>query len=637
MKTIFMTILLSGIFLSGCEKYLDQKPQDSVTEAIYFENPSQFEAAANYLYSSLEGFGANFLGPWDPGTDLSGNFGTGDDMDYARGSLTVPTTIDYWDDTYEDLRKVNQLIEKAAEYKDSQSGIAVSLGTAHFFRAWHYFMLMKRYGGVPLITHSLDIDSEELYGKRSSRYEVFDQIISDLNMAISLGLPSDAAIPTGSKGKISIEAAKSLKAIALLYEATWEKYVGTDTDGDGTSSGAGSTKPAGYPTITTMLTDAKATALDVMNNGPFELWDKRTQIVENGDPVDYNHLFYLFCLEDAQSNPAGLTKADNKEFIFYNVYDYVLKKANSNLNHSKPCTPSRKLMDMYLCTDGLPVQYSPLFQGYSMMASEFRNRDLRVTAFVSEPLKQYWGRGAATDGGGAQYDKTFATSGINFDYRHVPQLIETSVTRNYGYEGRKFTSEHIARENQEESYNYPYIRLAEVILTYAEATCELGNGAISDADLNLSVNKIRFRSGVAPLTNALIAPYSDLTMLGEIRRERAIELFGEGKRMDDIKRWGIAIEELNIDHCTVYIAGTEFETAINPKDPTKTIYMDVWPYGLLPAEESVSSYAGFVSTKAGALVLDAKIVRNFKIKDYLWPLSTDEIKLNPNFLQNPGW
>ena len=59
------------------------------------------------------------------------------------------------------------------------------------------------------------------------------------------------------------------------------------------------------------------------------------------------------------------------------------------------------------------------------------------------------------------------------------------------------------------SPDWPLIRLAEVYLIYAEATVELGNGQISDEDLNKSINLIRARAGVAPLTNALIANLYD--------------------------------------------------------------------------------------------------------------------------------
>ena len=89
---------------------------------------------------------------------------------------------------------------------------------------------------------------------------------------------------------------------ALLYEATWEKYVGTSTDGDGTSSGAGTAKPSGYPSVTDMLNKSVDLAEDIMENGGFELWDyNHLPEMENKS----NHFF--FNLEDAGSNPAGLS------------------------------------------------------------------------------------------------------------------------------------------------------------------------------------------------------------------------------------------------------------------------------------------------------------------------------------------
>ncbi|WP_163400097.1 RagB/SusD family nutrient uptake outer membrane protein [Flavobacterium fluviatile] len=628
-KKIGLAILLPLLILTGCEDFLDQQPQDVVSEATYYDTPADFVKASNYFYTRLgfdyEGHESN---EGDDSSDLSGNLSSLDV--YGRGTSVTPTTDDIWKNNYIYLRAVNQLIEKGQIYTGDKKQIVVPVATAHFFRAWHHYLLLKRFGGVPIITRSLDVNSPELYGKRNSRYEVVTQIINDLNIAIE-GLPAAASMGTATQGLLSKEAAKSLKARILLYEATWEKYVGEDTDGDGVTVGAGSNKPANYPSITTMLTNAKQASLEVMNSGAFELWDQRATMGER-------HLFYLFNLEDAGSNPARLTKANNKEFIFQTVFDFTLRKINQNLTHARPICPSRKLMDMYLCTDGLPVQYSSVFKGYAKMTDEFQNRDYRLRSFVSEPLKEYWGWGSSTNGGGAQYGVPFANSGINFDYRYVPVLTSPGGGRDVGYEGRKFTTEHKLRETRQESYNYPHIRLAEVMLIYAEATCELGNGSISDADLNISINKIRIRSGVAPLTQTLIAPYNDLNMLGEIRRERAIELDGENFRFDDLKRWGIAEAELNQNVCLNYIAGTEYETANNPKFPSQKIYTPgAFPYGLTTTVQSTSTYSGIAKTKPGALIFDIAGNRSFSKKNYVDPIPTNEIKINPNLVQNPGW
>lgn len=622
-KRICLTAVLSTFLFTGCSDYLDQEPLDSVTEAVYFETPEQFENAANYLYRQL-GFEYG-----DESSDLSGNISA--TPVYGQGNGVVPVEDDEWNDNYTSLRAPNQLIEKAELYTGDESEISASVGAAYFFRAWYHYKLLLRFGGVPIVTRSLDVTSEELYAPRNSRYEVIAQILSDLDVAIDK-LPNQSSLGLQDQGRLSLEAAKSFKARVLLYEATWEKYVGTATDGDGVTVGAGSNKPDNYPSIDDMLADAKQTALDVINSNAYELWDHRAEL---GD----RHLYYLFNLEDAGSNPAGLTKADNKEFIFQTVYDYTLRQIRQNLTHSKPLTPSRKLMDMYLCTDGLPVQHSSDFQGYSLMTSEFENRDNRLTSFVRRPLQEYWGWGANNDGGGAQYGVDFADSGIDFDYRYVPQLQNPSGGRDIGYSGVKFTTEYRLRETREESYNYPHIRYAEVLLIYAEATAELNGGSISDADLDLSINKIRERSGVDPLTNALIAPYSDLTMLGEIRRERAIELFGENFRFDDLKRWGIAEDELNQTVALTYVEGTEYETAVDPKSPDGDLIYNPsgFSYGVTQTEQAISTYSGIATTKPGALILDPGSNRNWTIKNYLEPIPSNEIKLNPQLLQNPDW
>ncbi len=620
-RAIYLTMVLTGFLLISCEDYLDQLPQDFLNEEAFYDTPEHFENAANFFYTRL-GFDYG-----DESSDLSGNI-SGNPL-YGQGINTAVSSDAIWTNNYDHLRDPNDLIEKAMEYTGDPSEIIQSVATAHFFRAWHHYKLLIRFGGVPIITSVLNVDSEEIYAPRNSRYEVVAQILEDLDVAIA-NLPSQNDLTDADQGRVSQEAAKSFKARVLLFEATWEKYVGTSTDGDGVNTGAGSAKPSGYPDITTMLTEAKQEALDVMNSGAFELWDHRSDI---GD----NHLFYLFNLDDG-SNPIGLTKADNKEFIFQTIYDFTLRQVGRNISFAKPVGPTRKMMDMYLCSDGLPVQHSAVFEGYDLMSSEFRNRDLRLVSFVKEPLVEYWGSGSNSDGGGAQYGVDFADSGIDFDYRYVPNLVSPGGGRNVGYQGRKFVHEHIGRDTNELSYNYPQIRLAEVMLIYAEAAVELGGGAISDADLDISINRIRERAGVAPLTNALIAPYGDLTMIGEIRRERAIELEGENQRFDDLKRWGIAAEELNRNVCLNYVVGTEYETAENPLNPGNLIYVaENFPYGVTSGVENPSTYSGIAPTQAGAVIFDAAGNRNFSLKNYLDAIPTDEINLNANLLQNPGW
>jgi starch-binding outer membrane protein, SusD/RagB family len=634
-KYISAICIIIALF-TRCSDSLDLTPTDSVTEATYFTTVEEFQAAANYLHANVYGWGGNTTYPinFDYGSDINTQSG-----DAGSGNNTSSTTDTYWTQTYKWLRYVNQLIEKADAYTGTDD-ISVPLGQAYFFRAWHHFFLLKRFGGVPIVTTPLD--PSETYAPRNSRYEVMARIIADLDSAVSR-LNDYTVTSSSNDGHVTVEAAWAFKARVCLFEGTWEKYVGTATDGDGANTGAGS---SGYSSskYTEYLTEARAMAKKVIDCGNFELWkgveDSASLSVAGAGHYEHSSYYYLFNLENAASNPAGLTKSSDKEAVYRSVYDYSNRPGNTNLSHTKPCGPSRKLMDMYLCTDGLPVQHSSVFQGYSTMTGEFANRDYRMTSTVKKPLRRYWGWGSATDGGGADYTvniDTITTVSDLTNFLYVP-----SLKGGAGYVGIKYETENPGRETYYESADYYQIRLAEVYLIYAEATCELNGGTISDDDLNYSLNIVRARAGVAPLTNALIAPYSDLTMLGEIRRERALELFGEGHRISDLCRWGIAETEMNFAIAGVYVqysgTNTEYATATNPLTGSQIYVSSGYPSGYISTEESAcSTYSGIATMKAGAVITEKASNRNFALKNYLQPLPTDEITLNPNLLQNSDW
>ena len=593
MKKIQLFILSLFMLFTACEdRFIDLEPLDSITEAAYFKTPEHFKAATNYFYNRLLGWKPQDIGinadMMDVGSDL-----TALARDYGRGTVTPSATDDYWTKTYEALRAVNMVLEKADEYIGDDSEIAQYVAVAKFFRAYHHFFLLQRYGGVPIVSKVLDLDSPELLGKRNSRYEVFAQIITDLTEAIP-DLPLEQNIPASDKGKISKWAAEALKAKALLYEATWEMNVGESTDGDGTTVGAGSAKPAGYPSATEMLTEARDLAKDIMDNGGYELWN-------HNDVLNNWSNLYLFNLEDEGSNPAGLDKSTNKEYILYSKFDFALRQGNTNISHTVAFyfAPSRKFMDMFLCSDGLPVDQSPLFQGYTKVSDEYKNRDYRVTAYFADNVT--W---ATPADGSVKLTGPGGQSGA-------------------GYWCRKFRSYEYGtyRAANQESFDYPIIRLPEIYLIYAEAIYEL-NGSITDEQLNESINKIKTRAGLPPLTNAF-ANANGLDVYEEILRERAVELFGENSRFNDLKRWGIAEQVLNQDVCGNVIQGTDF-------DGNAALYSpNAYPYGETVKTTGVGDRS--------VLLLDPASNRNFQRTDYLYPLPLEEINLNSNLLQNPGY
>ena len=165
------------------------------------------------------------------------------------------------------------------------------------------------------------------------------------------------------------------------------------------------------------------------------------------------------------------------------------------------------------------------------------------------------------------------------------------------------------------------LKYSEVLLNLAEALFEK-SGAISDGELDNTINKLRTRGGVAKLTNALVAA-NGLDMKTEIRRERAVELAYDNHRLNDLKRWKMAVTELNQDIKGVNIGGGAWD---NAKDKAgKLIFKDI-SKGKLPKDAD------------GFKIVEPKANRKFSEKNYLFPLPTQQIQLSNGVLtQNTGW
>ena len=650
--------------LSACSDFLNKEPLSQGTEAIVFKTPEHFEQAAYYLYD-LYGWDYNAM---DRNLDISG-LG-------SNGGGTAPESSGSWGGPYGQIRDCNILLEKAEEYAGDKNAISHAVGTAHFFRAWQYFKLLKTYGGVPIADHSLDLTDPTLQAPRNSRYEVANFIINDLKEAVNL-LTKEKDIPDADKGKISKEAAQSFLARVALYEGTWEKYVpsiGYDLDGDGTNSGAGTAKPEGYPSVTELLTLAQTMAKDVITEaetGTFKLWNEC-------DSLSY---YYLFNIDDAEGNIPnfkGKGKATNKEFIICRKYDFNIAKPNKNISHTVivglATSISQQFGESFLCRNGLPIRISytgnmanaqnnPQFEGYETFVGEYRNRDYRFVSCTYIPDRTFWSSrvedGRQLTATGKPYpDPVFPQSDEVYNpgdpaYSSSCGIFKPTLRNNStasGYGSRKYLIEGANRPSNTESADYPNLRLAEVHCIYAEATCELNGGNISDEDLDFSINKNRARARVAPLTNALIANVWDagywdyeqnktvckkMNMLDEIRRERACELFGEGHRMDDLKRWGIAHINLVGQKLGHYVLGTAYETE---KANSAQYFGEPCYYPeKYPLRYGIYEGTGKNDPDYGRSIANDPTTLNFIQRDYLTPLPLDQMRLNTNLKQNPGW
>ncbi|BDD01940.1 RagB/SusD family nutrient uptake outer membrane protein [Persicobacter psychrovividus] len=592
------------LLLSSCTGYfLDLDDPANVTEDSYFTKPHQFREAANELYNALPSFrdkSRKYRDFFNYGNDLMTTPNSGD-ANYAYGIITIPISDDIWNGRYASLRSVNKLLELAEKYPGDPEDITQNVGEAYFFRAYNHFALMQHLGGVPIVTRVLETDSEELTAPRNSRYEVTAQILADLEMAIER-LPLEGNIPNSYKGLISKQAAKAYKARVLLHEATWMKYVGTKTDGDGSATGAG-TAGRDEANINIYLTEAVQLAKEVIDDPTYELFNYNDQV------SNMSH-FFLFNLDPISNpNPIGLDKTSNKEFIISRKHDMNLFHDGNPSQYGR-LAPSRKMMDMILCSDGLPIEKSSLFQGYTNAGDEYINRDYRMKGYFSS----YFLYGNYTD----------LTSGV-MNNSNVRLLGFNDADAGGGYQCHKFTK-FGQGETQDVVVNggtdMPFLRLAEMYLTYIEAVYEL-RGSVTDEDLNISINKTRERAGLPALTNSFIAA-NGLNIGEEIRREWAIEFYAEGHRFNNLKRWGIAEQALGEPILGMVVEGTAFEN--DPERYQKDAYPNDPVDYTLPNGQTLKT-----------IVCAKESDRYFKLAHYLNPIPSGQILLNTNLKQNPGY
>jgi hypothetical protein len=546
--------LLAIILFTGCSQKLDLSPLDTMSDATFWKTASDFKLGANNLYLSLPIFNRD-----DLGSDIAFSYANS----ISNGTYQVTETDANWNDPYLYIRRCNNIIEKANAFS-GDAAIQRFAAEVKFFRAFNYWKLFRLYGGAPIITKVLDINDEQLYAARAGRKETVDFIIQDLKEAAAI-LPEKSSLANVDVGRITKGAANALMARVALFEGTWSKFHNVSNANE-------------------YLDIAINASQSVINSAQYDLYTGKGS-------ESYRYLF----IEEGD---------DSRETILDRRYQLDIAPQWFPYDLDQECyLPTKKLADMYLCKDGLPITKSSLFKGYGTMTSEYEDRDPRMTMTMIIP---------------GTYTNRPLYSDPVINYPFFPQRIG-----NTGYILYKYMSEqkYVRPKNNSNDYDLHVIRYAEVLLIYAEAVFER-NGSISDADLNKSINIIRNRVNMPALTNAL-AEANGLDMRTEIRRERSIELAMEGFRYDDLRRWKTAEIELPEAIKGIDIKIPDWQKAILDGG-VKNLYADqTW--------QSNTDENGFiVSEKASDRHFDPA-------KHYLRPIPTKEILINPKLEQNPGW
>lgn len=580
MKTryyVYIPLLVAFAGMSSCikSKLLNQSPVGTIADATFWKSPNDLQLYCNNFYAALTTNPSNNANYYvDNNSD---NLCPTSRNTWLNGEGLVPTTGGGWSySDWSEIRDVNYFLTHYGATGLPFSDISEFVGEAYFFRAYFYFSKLQQFGALPWINTLLSQkDTSFLFSARLPRNVIADSIISDLNKAIAY-LPPKSSAPAM---RICKEIAEGFESRVALFEGTWEKYHQGDPFGVPGQDGSAFLQIAANAADSVMLSGAYS--LDYI-----------------GQPNLYQDLF----------NQTDYSSS--KEIMWWRKYQQgVITTAWNRYSNSGGGTGmTKRLVESFLCTDGLPIALSPSYKGDDSLAAVVKNRDPRLKAIL-------YVRGDIM----TQYEPT----GPNavFEAPNFTAALDQVCTTGYQLEKGNNTDP--------EQVNFTtrgliYMRYAEILLNYAEAKAELGT--ITQQDLDRSINLLRDRVKMPHLVMGSIATdpnweFPHLSpLINEIRRERNVELACAGFRYEDIMRWA-AVPQL--------IEGWK------PKGAKWAQWNGVFPT-VQPGNGINVDAAGYIEP----LMNDPLMANGYQFnvnKDYLNPLPLDQLTLNPKLTQNPGW
>lgn len=467
-------LLIAAVLVSSCS--LDREPETTLSDPSFWRTEADLRGACNRLYIDLPGFLTG------RGHDLRSEELIGNTPDpISSGNRGVPEKDADWTGPYDKIGVCNNIIIKGGNMGITESSKNRWLAEAHFFRAYYYFDLVKKYGDVPLILKVFDNTTDpEIKKGRNPRETVIQQCYKDLEFAAQWLPEIDRLSDAANWGRVSRSAALAMLVRVGLYEGTYIKYHNLQ-GGDSKSH---------------LKKAIDAAEIMIYTEKKHELYP------------DFQKLFYF----DGEGR-------QNKENIFVKVYgpngaSNAIVYHNQSATKATQASITRQMIDNFLYIDGLSRSQSPYYMADTRHDDIFINRDprLKMTVFSYREVAFK----------GAEY-RTFDQ--VNHSGSGYPLK--------KGYMNEEFNT------SSRETIDKMIIRYAEVLISYAEALYE-HNGEISNTKLNETINLVRKRSGFeAELTNEFVRT-NQLDMLEEIRRERMVEFIDENIHYDDIMRWKTA-------------------------------------------------------------------------------------------------
>jgi hypothetical protein len=628
-KKIIVFVLLFGMF--SCDEYLDIVPDQTQQIDLLFERREVAYSALATCYAYLpknDGVYTSFMMMSDEVTTPIAKETDGIRIMKGQQSSSNPKfgLWSGWQDQgslWEGIRHCNVLIENIYNVVDmTEDEMDIWAAEAKFLKAYYHFLLFTYYGPIPIVDENLPINASdtEVRVKRESIDNVVNFIVETIDQAI-LHLPA-RVLSSNDLGRIDQVIAKSIKSRVLTYAASPLFNGNTEMYSDFINEDGEHFFNQNYDV--TKWERAKTASLDAINTA-----------IENGVGL------YEFI-----STPPGFEEDFEDQFLqsMYNTKYSIVDKWNTELiwGNSNPVrgndwwqmqaacmmknpnassveaawqwvAPTLRMAEMYYTENGLPIDEDLSF--------DYVNRYNSISVSGSQSLQAQYGSSTAVlnlDREPRFYSSLAFDRGYNRTWGSLWQLkmkkgeshgrianSDDYLITGYGLKKLVHPDSEGDGYSKIVTYSWPLIRMAELYLNYAEAVNEVDGPS---ADALSSLNLIRDRAGINSVEDAWGNPEFSSNLnkhttqdgLREIiRNERLIELSFEGNRYNDLRRWKLAEEYFN--------------------SPVKGWSVD---------ESTVEDY--YTIKQVG--------VRSFNSpRDYFHPISINEITINPNLIQNPGW